>query len=57
MECIVAYQFRNGIYLHSDSISDHAWNSKCYIRFGPSVHMMNTVIAKWTIKMKIPHDS
>jgi len=46
MNTIIAYQFRGGGSLHSDSISDYWWNPRCWIRFGPSVHMMDNIVAK-----------
>jgi hypothetical protein len=52
MNTIVAYQFRNSATLYSSDTSEFMWNKKCYVRFGPSVHRMWNVVAKWTIKTK-----
>lgn len=52
MNTIIAYQFRETTWLQSDTISDYRWNDRCYIHFGPSVHMMDTVVARWIIRIK-----
>lgn len=52
MNTIIAYQFRGGGRLQSDSISEYYWDKRCWIYFGASVHMMSNVIAKWTIHLK-----
>lgn len=52
MNTIIAYQFRGGIWLQSDTVCNYWWDKHCRIHFGASVHMMSNVVAKWIIKPK-----